>query len=155
MITSHVVLDTNVVLDLLLFAEPGAAPLGEALARGQLRALACDRMLDELGTVLRRGLAQARGADTDAVVSRWAGQVERVAAPAPGWALRCTDGDDQVFIDLALERQARWLVTRDRAVLRLARRAARQHRLAIVTPEAWALQWTLAAGDRPAASVSG
>jgi predicted nucleic acid-binding protein len=50
--------------------------------------------------------------------------------------LRCTDPDDQMFVDLALEAGARWLVSRDRAVLRLARPALPLG-LAIVAPERW------------------
>ena len=50
--------------------------------------------------------------------------------------LRCTDADDQMFIDLAVSHRARWLLSRDRAVLKLARRAAKQGVL-IMPPEAW------------------
>jgi predicted nucleic acid-binding protein len=50
--------------------------------------------------------------------------------------LRCTDPDDQVFLDLSRAHHARWLVTRDRALLTLARRAA-QVGLAIVAPRLW------------------
>jgi predicted nucleic acid-binding protein len=51
-------------------------------------------------------------------------------------ALRCTDPDDQMFVDLAHAAGARWLVSRDRAVLRLARRAA-AFGIAITAPEGW------------------
>jgi len=51
--------------------------------------------------------------------------------------LRCSDSDDQKFIDLAVASGAAWLISRDRAVLRLARRAS-AFGLAIVTPERWA-----------------
>jgi predicted nucleic acid-binding protein len=54
----------------------------------------------------------------------------------PGLALHCTDPDDQVFIDLALVAGARWLVTQDRALLRLARRAALRG-VVIVPPARW------------------
>jgi predicted nucleic acid-binding protein len=50
--------------------------------------------------------------------------------------LRCTDPDDQKFIDAAIV-SAQWLISRDRAVLKLARRAAALG-LRIVTPERWA-----------------
>ena len=50
--------------------------------------------------------------------------------------MRCTDGDDQKFIDLALGHGARWLLSRDRAVLKLARRA-RPLGLSVLTPETW------------------
>jgi predicted nucleic acid-binding protein len=50
--------------------------------------------------------------------------------------LRCTDSDDQVFIDLALAEGARWLLTHDRALLKLARRAAVLGVL-VQKPRAW------------------
>jgi predicted nucleic acid-binding protein len=51
--------------------------------------------------------------------------------------IHCTDPDDQAFIDLALAVKARWLVSRDRALLRLRRRAEKQG-LVVLTPERWA-----------------
>jgi predicted nucleic acid-binding protein len=51
-------------------------------------------------------------------------------------ALHCADPDDQMFVDLAHAAGARWLVSRDRAVLRLARRAA-AFGIAIAAPEGW------------------
>lgn len=137
--THGVVIDTNVVLDLLVFNEPRVQPLRAALAQERLRWLACARMGDELAEVLRRGLAAQRGADAAQVLSDWQGRVALKPAPAPGWRLRCSDADDQVFIDLALEQRARSLLSRDRAVLKLARRAQALG-LAILTPEAWAAQ---------------
>jgi hypothetical protein len=41
-----------------------------------------------------------------------------------------------MFIDLALSQGARWLLSRDRALLKLARKAAVSG-LLIQTPEAW------------------
>ena len=41
--------------------------------------------------------------------------------PAP-LRLRCVDPDDQVFVDLALANSAHWLLSHDKAVLRLRRR---------------------------------
>lgn len=130
------VIDTNVALDLFLFLEPRVAPLAEALAVGRLCWLACPRMGDELADVLQRGLAQARGAETDAVLAAWQAAVTMAPAPATQPRLRCDDPDDQVFLDLALEAGAGWLISRDRAVLRLARRA-RALGFTICTPEAW------------------
>jgi predicted nucleic acid-binding protein len=56
--------------------------------------------------------------------------------PPPVHTLRCTDVDDQKFIDLAIATSARWLVTRDRALLKRARRAAPLG-LSIATPVQW------------------
>jgi predicted nucleic acid-binding protein len=129
------VLDTNATLDWLLFDDPACAALGDALAAGRLRWLACPRMRDELADVLGRGLAERRGAAVDAVLvafDRYAQMTQ--APPAAPW--RCTDPDDQVFLDLACASGARWLVSRDRALLRLAKRALALG-LRIVPPSRW------------------
>jgi predicted nucleic acid-binding protein len=54
-------------------------------------------------------------------------------------ALRCTDPSDQKFVDLALSVSGTWLFSRDRAVLKLARRAAPLG-CRIVEPGRWAGQ---------------
>jgi predicted nucleic acid-binding protein len=129
------VLDTNVALDLLLFGERSAAALREAVTDGQLLWLATPAMRDELAHVLERGLAATRGVEAHAVLSAWDAATNLVPAAAPH-RLQCTDRDDQKFVDLALACGARWLVSRDRAVLKLARRAQLLG-VFIVTPERW------------------
>lgn len=54
-----------------------------------------------------------------------------VAAPLP----RCADPDDQKFLELARDAGAAWLLSRDAALLALARRCERQHGFRIVPPE--------------------
>jgi putative PIN family toxin of toxin-antitoxin system len=129
------VLDTNVALAWLLFGDPAVAPLAAAVGERRVRWLATEAMRDELSHVLSRGLAARRGADGAALVSAWSEHVEAVE-PAPRHRLTCSDADDQKFLDLAFAAGARWLVTRDRALLRLARSAATQG-LAVLTPERW------------------
>jgi predicted nucleic acid-binding protein len=58
------------------------------------------------------------------------------AAPERPGPLHCRDPDDQMFIDLALAASARWLLTRDKALLRLARRA-RTLGVEVTTPLRW------------------
>ena len=132
------VLDTNVVLDWLLFADPRVAPLAAAVTSGRVRWIASAAMRAELDRVLKRGIASRPGHATDTVVrafDRWAADVEPASAPTPR-SLRCSDEDDQMFVDLALQARASALISRDRAVLRLAR-AAKSLGLAIVVPERW------------------
>jgi predicted nucleic acid-binding protein len=119
-----VVLDTNVVLDWLVFLEPSVADLVDAVLSGRLCWIATSAMRAEFESVLRRGLACARGVEPAAAMAVW-DRHARLAPPAPpAHGLRCADPDDQKFIDLACFAGARWLVSRDRAVLRLRRRAA-------------------------------
>ena len=134
-----IVLDTNVVLDWLVFSDPSADAWAAAISRKQLRWVATAAMRGELVDVLHRGLAAARGADIVEVLRTWDACVEPRAEPPlqpQATALNCTDPDDQKFLDLALATRARWLLSRDRAVLRLARRAALRG-TTISVPEAW------------------
>lgn len=146
-----VVLDTNVVLDWLVFHDPSIAPLVAALDTGALCWHATAAMRDELASVLERGGLDAWRPDVAALWGawdRWSRAAEAVATPHPG-SLRCTDPDDQKFIDLALQLHPATLLTRDRAVLRLARHAA-AHGVHIATPSAWAAN----AHARPPATAS-
>jgi uncharacterized protein len=137
----RVVLDTNVVLDWLVFSDPRLALLADALERGELAWIACPRVREELWRTL-----------SYPALAKWKPNSERTLAvfdrlallrPDPeykhGSPLLCSDPDDQVFIELALAHQAIWLLTRDRALLRLRKRAALQG-LHIAPPEVWAAQ---------------
>lgn len=131
------VIDTQVVLDWLVFRDPAAAPLGAAVERGELRWLATAAMRAELDHVLARGVGASWQADRRAVVEtfdRLALRAEPGLLPEP--RLRCTDPTDQVFIDLALGARAQWLFSRDRALLRLGRRA-RPLGLIVTRPADW------------------
>lgn len=140
-----IILDTNVVLDWLVFHDPSCAALGQAIADGRVRWLADDGMLAECRAVLLRGVGASRAPDLAAIDDAWHRHAQMQPRPpdasvAPGRRrpCRCTDPDDQPFIDLALHSGARWLLSRDRAVLTLAREA-RAFGLAIVAPARWTL----------------
>ena len=135
-----IVLDTNAVLDWLLFADPGMQALATAIEQGQLRWIATAAMRGEFALVLDRGLAVGRGADPARFELAWDQHcIEHPTAPPATASLRCTDTDDQKFLDLALAAGAQWLISRDRAVLKLRRCAAAQG-LAIVPPKQWRLE---------------
>jgi predicted nucleic acid-binding protein len=131
-----VVLDSNVVLDWLVFRNPAAGPIEAALAEGRVRWLATPAMRNELAHVLQRGLGPRWPVD-DSWQAAWERYAEPAAAPTVAATVpHCTDPDDQKFIDLAVGVSARWLLTRDRAVLKLARRL-RAFGVEVLTPERW------------------
>ncbi|WP_088281454.1 putative toxin-antitoxin system toxin component, PIN family [Ideonella sp. A 288] len=162
----EVVLDTNVVLDWLLFDDPTVRPLAEAIIAGRWRWVGTEDTLGELAVVLSRpelarwhpgrrdpGTTVADASPSaEAAESRVAVTGEcvhpalatarhlcrRVAAPIVGGTqrLNCTDADDQKFIDLAMARRVQWLFSRDKAVLRLARRA-RAFGVTVLRPRDW------------------
>ena len=122
----QLVLDTNIVLDLLVFADPQAQLVSEGLLAGSLRWLATSAMREELARVLAypklaRRVTHHRGGP-DAVLAdfdRHANLVE-VAPKAP---VTCGDPDDQKFIDLAVAHRCT-LLSKDYEVLRLRKRLA-------------------------------
>jgi predicted nucleic acid-binding protein len=94
-------------------------------------------MLRELDLVLARAPLNTRALDRQALdqaIQRHFTQVDAPPALPARPGLRCSDTDDQIFIELALQHRAALLLTRDRAVLRLRRKAA-LHGLCIDTPE--------------------
>ena len=119
----RVVLDTNVLLDLWVFDDPGTRWLAAAIAARRvaaLRTVAIDvELMDVLGRA-RFGLDPERQRQ---ILAAW--QATSECAPAPPLAaLICSDPGDQKFLDLALHARAALLFTKDRALLKLRRRAA-------------------------------
>lgn len=119
-----VVVDTNIVLDLLLFADPAVAPLRGLLAQQRLDWVATAPMRDELACVLRYPHLQPRmaaaGLAPEALLAAFAAQA-RLVDVAPRAPCVCKDADDQKFIDLAVAHGA-ILLSKDRAVLSLRKR---------------------------------
>lgn len=131
------VLDTNVLLDWLVFRDHRVAALAAALQGRQLRWLACGRMRQELERMLVHRRLARWTPEPGAALAAFDALVEPQPEPPPAApGLRCSDTNDQVFVDLALAHRSRWLLTHDRALLRLARRAAR-HGLTIASPQRW------------------
>ena len=133
----RLVLDTNVWLDWLVFGEPSLAPLKAAVAEGRAEILidaACEAELErvlayDLGKhTLDAGRQAACLAECRRIAKALGSAPESTANLLP----RCPDPDDQIFLAAALAARADCLVTRDRALLDLARRGLP---FRIVTPD--------------------
>ncbi len=134
----RIVLDTNVCLDLFVFQDPRWAALLAALENGTVEALTRADCRDEYQIVLHykhlpldeasRPLAAAR---FDALIT--------VVAPAPKLVRLpiCSDKDDQKFLEVARDAGADILITKDKALLKLARKTAQAGMFRIMVPEAW------------------
>ena len=131
------VIDTQLVLDWVVFDDPRIRPWAEAIARGRLRWLVCEAMRTEALRVLHypavaRRMAPSRS--TSRLLDCFAQYATPADRPPSIPHLRCSDTDDQMFLDLALAHRAPWLLSRDRSLLKLRARAVR-HGLTISTPE--------------------
>ncbi len=140
------VLDTNAALDWLVFASPAIHPLAAALWRRQWRWTATPCMLLELRHMLGHRSLAHWGTDPDAAWAVVQALCQVCDEPPPQhMAPRCSDPDDQVFVDHALACGAAWLVSHDKALLRLARRL-RMAGVEVLTPAEWARRAHLRAG---------
>lgn len=135
-----VVLDTNVVLDLVVFRDPGVAPIAHAIRTGvAVPVVSCDG-LEELRRVLAYPRLKLDVAAQTAALGRFMETATHhgpSAMPEPFELPLCTDADDQKFLELAWHSNAHCLVTKDKALLRLARAVARLGRFAVLTPQAF------------------
>ena len=126
-IPALIVIDTNIVLDLLVFDDPVWAPLQAALDAGSLRWIATPSMRAELERVLgypliSRRLVRDQRAPDD-VLARFDAQAQMVDVTPVRAVFVCKDPDDQVFIDLAVAHKAR-LLSKDKLVLAMRKRLA-------------------------------
>ena len=139
----RVVLDTNVVLDLVVFDDPGARALREAIATGRVKPLADPGTLAELRRVLGYPAFNLDAARQETAFGWYESRAERIDTPVAQSLLpRCRDADDQKFLDLAWAANAAHLLTKDRALLALARRVAKLGRFSVALPSTidWAGQ---------------
>lgn len=132
------VLDTNVVLELLHWRDPRCAPLALALTDGRGHCVTDPACLAELERVLAYPQFALAEAERAALLAGYRALAECLPAATaePPPLPRCRDADDQKFVELAARCGADLLVTRDRELLKLARRRARPAPFAIVVPEA-------------------
>ena len=141
---ARVVLDTNVCLDLFVFDDPRATPLRQALADGAVMAVADADTRAEWMRVLGYPVLGLDGDRQAAALAAFDATMHRVEhageahAATAGPLPTCSDPDDQKFLTLARATGARWLLSRDRALLELSRRLQRSDGCTVATPEAWA-----------------
>lgn len=131
-------LDTNVCLDLFVFDDPRCVGLLKALREGQVEAVTRDDCRAEWLAVLeypRLALAPERRADAAAAFDACVRCLPSM--PVETRLPRCADPDDQKFLELAAAAGAQALLSRDNAVLQLARRTLRDGLFAILPPWAW------------------
>jgi putative PIN family toxin of toxin-antitoxin system len=136
--TKPIVIDTNVCLDLFVFRDPRWAPLLAALESGRVRAVTRADCRDEYRIVLHYSHLPLDEATRPEAASRFDELIEVVAPTSRALRLPvCTDRDDQKFLEIARDADAAVLVTKDKALLKLARRTSRENLFRIMTPDVW------------------
>ena len=136
----RLVLDTNVCLDLFMFRDPRWQSLLDAMQNGHFEAVTSTDCRKEFELVLayeKMNLSAEVQAQILAEFDRCVSLLEPIAEADAGVLPRCKDGDDQKFLELALASSADALITKDKALLKLARKTIRNGQFRIFSPEAW------------------
>jgi putative PIN family toxin of toxin-antitoxin system len=134
--TLKIVLDTNVCLDLFVFRDPRWQSINSGLNDRTLQAITRADCREEWLAVLHYPhlpvTEDARAAivttfDEHIVVEEW--PQKNIKLPV------CSDKDDQKFLEIARDADAKILVTKDKALLKLARKTQQLNLFIIETPE--------------------
>lgn len=136
----RVVIDTNVCLDLFVFRDPRWAVLLQALQDGSVHAVTRADCRMEWQLVLDYPHLKIDEAQKPAIKRQFDKLIECVEPPSAMNMIRlpqCTDRDDQKFLELALQISADVLITKDKALLKLAKKTARAGLFAILPPQSW------------------
>jgi uncharacterized protein len=137
----QIVLDTNVVLDWLVFRDPGVSHIALALERRVAVVVTNDPCEAELARVLAYDTLALDADARQRALNTYRRTVSRsthlaAAPPLP----RCKDPDDQKFLELARDAGAQYLITKDKALLKLARSRFGIRGFSIVTPQGFPKQ---------------
>lgn len=127
----RLVLDTNVVLDCLVFRDPDARGLSTAIESKRLELLAHPLTLEELQRVLAYPQCRLDAAAQQEVCANYAAITTLVDTPdgfsrqqlsLPSAFPLCRDHDDDLFLALAYHGGADALISKDRDILKMRRK---------------------------------
>ena len=123
----RLVLDTNVILDLLVFQDPAAEVVRMALDAKLVDAVRSEASMLELIDVIQRPSFKLSEEQQQAILKNWESSSRlldtALITQAP---FTCRDLDDQVFINMAYSIRPALLLSKDLRVLEL-RAIAKQH----------------------------
>ncbi|KAF3998115.1 putative toxin-antitoxin system toxin component, PIN family [Glaciimonas immobilis] len=142
MIPKRLVIDTNVCLDLFVFRDPRWAKLLNALQSGEVEAVTRADCRMEWQLVLHYAHLPITDETRPGINAEFETLIKYMDSDllSPRTDIRlpiCSDPDDQKFLELALGANAATLITKDKALLKLARKTAKTGLFSIVTPQAW------------------
>jgi putative PIN family toxin of toxin-antitoxin system len=134
----RIVLDTNICLDLFVFHDPRWASLLAALESGELQAVTRADCRSEYLVVLHYPHLPLDDTTRPLAAGRFDGLIQVVAPELKSIKLPvCSDKDDQKFLEIARDAGADVLLSKDKALLKLARKTAQAGMFRILSPEAW------------------
>jgi putative PIN family toxin of toxin-antitoxin system len=122
----RLVLDTNVILDLLVFKDPSAEPIRLLLDAKQVDAVRSKASMLELVDVIQRPTFKLSQEEQEMILQAWESVtrlLEKTAIESAPFI--CRDADDQIFLDMAFSLRPALLLSKDLRVLELQATAQR------------------------------
>lgn len=138
-----VILDSNIWIDILVFDDAHSRPIKDALVSGALRATTNTACREELRRVLDYPQFKRYAIDQAAALA-WADahstlhDVSEAELAAAQRLPTCKDLDDQKFLELARDCGARYLLSKDKLVLKMHSRMARLVGCEVLLPQKFA-----------------
>lgn len=130
---NRIILDTNILLDLFVFEDQGTETLLMLLETNALNPITSEEILAEFQEVISRPIFTQDSKDQERIYSKAKSlhQIEPIHSiqRAP---FKCSDPDDQMFLDLAYSCKPCILLSKDKALLKLKSKA-RAHEILIFT----------------------
>ena len=141
MIPNRIVIDTNVCLDLFVFRDPRWHHLLAALQEGTVEAVTRADCRMEWLIVLGYAQLKLDHDDRQRCMMEFDAVIRCLPDMAPDADSArlpiCKDRDDQKFLELARDAKASVLITKDKALLKLAAKTRRTGLFLILKPESW------------------
>jgi putative PIN family toxin of toxin-antitoxin system len=135
----RIVLDTNVCLDLFVFKDPRWDALLSAMQAGQIDTITREDCRTEWLRVLDYPHLPVTPENKPAIIAefdRYMRCLQIEAVNSFGLPI-CTDRDDQKFLELSLQADVAYLITKDKALLKCAKKTAKQGMFTIIAPQSW------------------
>jgi putative PIN family toxin of toxin-antitoxin system len=116
----RLVLDTNVILDLLVFRDPTAEPIRHLLDAKLVDAVRSEASMLELVDVIQRPIFKLSQQEQEIILLVWESLTRLLENTAIESApFICRDTDDQIFLDMAYSIRPAVLFSKDLRVLEL------------------------------------
>ena len=136
----RVVLDTNVLLSLYVFADSRFAALRGQIESGRWQAITNAECRAEFARVLNYPMFNLATNAQEITLAQYQSTALEIVVPlastTPVLLPRCTDPDDQKFLELARDSSAALLITSDKALLKLSRHLVKSGMFRVFTPDA-------------------
>lgn len=113
----RVVFDTNTVVSALVFEHGQLSWLRDHWRSGEVTALVSRSTVDELIRVLAYPKFDLNKTEIEALLADYVPFTSVISVPSQLQSPKCSDINDQMFVDLAIQGQASILITGDRVLL--------------------------------------